>query len=327
MKHILLIDDRKCVSFQMLSLIFKRLEKAGFTFEPVDSRQWQNILPSMLNTVLPIFVKSSTSINLRIMNHLISSNIDYLFYIDDDLWNMSKLGIYSGDLEILNTLIKNARTTIVPSLALLEIVKKINKNAIFIKPMFDFDLLDGCVKQKHDEEMRISFPSNREIDLRFLYPVIYEIAKKYQGRVFFELFFEVPEWVNKNGGIRYLMRFPDYSFFMKFQYSRNWDIGLAPLEKLSVHNSKTNLKYREYGACETAGIYQNHPIYTKYVKDGYNGLIADSTEESWYNSLVTLIENAELRKKITCNAFFDVKETFSLESVIPDWLDFLNSIP
>ncbi|MGC5340978.1 hypothetical protein ACPXBC_30920, partial [Escherichia coli] len=56
-------------------------------------------------------------------------------------------------------------------------------------------------------------------------------------------------------GIQTLPLVGDYEDFLR-QFARQpFDIGLAPMEDTAFYRSKTNTKFRDYGACKVAGIY------------------------------------------------------------------------
>ncbi len=78
-----------------------------------------------------------------------------------------------------------------------------------------------------------------------------------------------------------------------YQYDRylrcfsrgGYDIGLAPLPDDAFYRSKTNNKFREYGASGIAGIYSNNEVYSHCVEHEVSGLLVANTTEGWLRRL------------------------------------------
>ena len=98
-----------------------------------------------------------------------------------------------------------------------------------------------------------------------------------------------------------------------------FDIGLAPLLDDEFHRSKTNNKFREYGACQIAGVYSNVDTYSRYIRDGETGLLVDNTTETWITALTRLITDPQLRLKIVRQALDYAHQNFSQEAYLRVW--------
>ena len=92
---------------------------------------------------------------------------------------------------------------------------------------------------------------------------------------------------------------PNYARYLRVFSKYNFDIGLAPLLEDPFHRSKTNNKYREFGACGIAGIYSKVPVYMEFIKNYETGILVDNTTNDWYKALVQLIEDYKLRQRIS----------------------------
>jgi len=101
--------------------------------------------------------------------------------------------------------------------------------------------------------------------------------------------------------------------------STGFDIGLAPMLDDDFHRSKTNTKFREYGACGIAGIYSNVALYASFVKDGETGLLAENRPEAWYHAMVRLVNDPELRARIGGSARREIQHLYSQERFQAVW--------
>ena len=98
------------------------------------------------------------------------------------------------------------------------------------------------------------------------------------------------------------------------RFSRaGYDIGLAPLPDDAFYRSKTNNKFREYGASGIAGIYSHVDVYADCVRHEVTGLLAANDADSWHDALVRLIEDETLRTRIQRQARQYVREHYAQE--------------
>ena len=112
----------------------------------------------------------------------------------------------------------------------------------------------------------------------------------------------------------------NYDRFFKRFARGGFDIGLAPLPDDLFHRCKSNNKFREYAASGVAGIYSDMPVYNTCVVHGRTGLLVGNDPESWFASLMLLINDAPLRAALSANARDEVRRRYN-ETVTGDaWL-------
>ncbi len=105
----------------------------------------------------------------------------------------------------------------------------------------------------------------------------------------------------------------DYDRFLRRFSSAGFEIGLAPLADDVFHRSKTNTKFREYGACGIAGVYSDVEVYSDCVRHGETGLLVANDAEAWYRALRQLVDDADLRRNIQRQARVEIEEHYSQE--------------
>jgi len=107
---------------------------------------------------------------------------------------------------------------------------------------------------------------------------------------------------------------------------RGWDIGLGPLEINDFNRAKLPTKYRDYAACNIAGIYTRIDPYEAVVVDGVSGLLVDNTEEAWYAAIMQLVTDARRRRRISAAAQAHVRGSLSLDQAVDAWRHILETI-
>jgi len=129
----------------------------------------------------------------------------------------------------------------------------------------------------------------------------------------------MPAGIQPGSRIRFFEHTNSYTDFIRFQASRNWAIGLAPLCDNSANRAKTNNKYREYGACRIAGIYSDMPPYQGCVEDGLTGLLAGPSSEAWLSAILRLALQPDERYRIAGQAESDVREKYCVTAIASAW--------
>jgi glycosyltransferase involved in cell wall biosynthesis len=104
-----------------------------------------------------------------------------------------------------------------------------------------------------------------------------------------------------------------YDRFLRRFSRAGFQIGLAPLADDAFYRSKTNNKFREYGACGIAGIYSDVDVYADCVADGQTGLLVENDPDRWYEAMLRLVQNSALRAAIQRQARAHVREHYSQE--------------
>ncbi len=255
-----------------------------------------------------------------------------IYDIDDNFFELSissplgRFHRYPPHLYTLTELIKHSDAVRVYSKPMEEIASRINPSTYRLKSYFDFSLIKGITPKKH-ERVRIVYATSRgntDTLAQICVPAVAKAMIRYPGLVEFYTFGEIPALLKGLKGVHKLKRIHDYSKYVRFFMKMGFDIGLAPLFDNRFCNSKTNNKFREYGAMRVCGIYSNAQIYRECVEDHQNGLIVNNTLDEWFAAICELVDNPELRARIKENAKTSVESNYSMENTIDDWAKLLN---
>jgi hypothetical protein len=141
----------------------------------------------------------------------------------------------------------------------------------------------------------------------------------FDGRL--EMFFwgYHPRELRGHPAVRFIPPIANYDrFFQKFARF-GFDVGLAPLHDDLFHRSKTDVKFREYGACGIAGVYSNVGSYAKSVEHEVTGLLVSNQPGAWFDAVSRLVKDADLRHVIQDRAQEYARAHYDLQLVQEIW--------
>jgi hypothetical protein len=142
-------------------------------------------------------------------------------------------------------------------------------------------------------------------------PALERIMGSYAGRVEVHYWGCRPARTAPQSGIRHHGLICHYDRFLR-RFSRGgYDIGLAPMPDDIFYRSKTNNKFREYGASGIAGIYSRDSVYANSVEHEVTGLLVANEERAWHDAIARLIEDDALRMRIQRQARRYVSDNYA----------------
>src|SRR5208282_2814412 len=104
-------------------------------------------------------------------------------------------------------------------------------------------------------------------------PALARILSRYAGRVEAHFWGCRPPQFKSLPNVRHHGLICQYDRYLRRFSRAGYDIGLAPLPDDVFYRSKTNNKFREYGASGIAGIYSHNDVYSQCVQEGVSGLL------------------------------------------------------
>lgn len=273
---------------------------------------------------IPMFVRVGDPGRDLWVDLLASAQRPYIYYIDDDFWRIkgnSPLALYYQDPGVRRTLesfVRGAQIVLTSSEVLQAHLCRYSQAVRFVPAFFDFSLIRDVVPNSGTER-RIGFAgsTSRKDDLAVVAPAVEAVLSRFAD-VVFEFVGVLPAGVKPNPRVRFFPPMPDYSDFVRFQASRGWQIGLAPLLANESNRSKTNNKFREYGACGIAGIYSRLEPYSEVVH-GETGLLVEHSSEAWATAIGDLLSNPDLARRVGELARATVYARYSVDTVASQW--------
>lgn len=189
-----------------------------------------------------------------------------------------------------------------------------NKNVTYIPPTIDTDKY--CIKTScADRKVCVGWTGSHSTSryLMLLKDVLSCLSKKYD--------IKIRVFGDKNFKINGLdIEAKDWSADTEVEDIQSIDIGLYPLPNTEWVMGKGGLKALQYMGMGIPVVCTRIGAVTGFIKDGINGLLADSDEE-WVRKTAQLIEDAELRKKVGLAGRATVEEHFSVKVNAPKYLE------
>ena len=272
-----------------------------------------------------VFLRSDSDIDAYVSKIAKKAGKKLIYVMDDDLLNvpsyLSSAPYYllPSTQHNIRTIMSNCDTFLTPSPVLLE------KYGPDFRYSFNIaePSLNRIAKKEENRKVKIGFAGSidRAQDLNeILEDAITRITEKYGDSIEIEIMGAKPDFVEKLG-LKHLPYQDGYDNYTAYMAKCNWDIGLAPMPLTEFHRCKYFNKYVEYASFGIAGIYTDCEPYIFGIRDGENGLLVNNSTEEWIEAISTLIENAELRKKISDECLREANEVYALDILVDDYFE------
>jgi glycosyltransferase involved in cell wall biosynthesis len=284
-----------------------------------------------------VFCRNTEPAYAHLLSEALSTHKPIVFDLDDNFWDVP----FDSDPELaqyhrlplriqqLEKYLEHATLIRVYSPDLKQIVLKYNNNVRLLKAGFDFSLVPRKAhKRGPGAPVQLVYATSRIVDNQYLLfaDALRQILQTYKDKVEMTIWGCQPADLVGLQGARFKPLISSYEKFLRVFASGNFDIGLAPLEDTPFHRSKTNTKFRDYGASRVAGIYSNVSVYSSCIDQNETGLLVDNTPESWFKGIARLIDDSSLRERIQENAYKKVYQEFRQEIVEKDWLEEIHEL-
>ena len=279
---------------------------------------------------LVVFCRNFSPLCLPWLDTLLTRRIPYIYELDDNLLDIPADTPYAQGVRQpfyqanLQRFIRQASLVRVYSNALCERLQPLTTQTSLVAGPLDWSLIHPPHPRHPGDPLKIVYATSRidgdNLASLFL-PALERVLQQYSRRVEVHFLGANPLRDQKLPQVYFEPYCASYDQYLRRFSSAGYDIGLAPLLNDIFHRSKSNIKYREYGASHVAGIYSNVDVYANWVKHGETGLLVENSESEWYNAFVRLIEDETLREHIRQNGYAQVRQQFSQEQSAQDWLE------
>lgn len=174
----------------------------------------------------------------------------------------------------------------------------------------------------HDDDLRLLLPALREVAVTASVPLELQIIGGVADAQTLEQLNQLPFPVT-----RLTPPSSEYPQFLPwFTGNVGWDIALAPLRDTPFNRAKSDIKFLDYAALGTPGIYSDLPVYAESVRHRETGLLTTNDTASWVTALRSLIEQPDLRRELVANARSYLYAERILAVCAAEWADTLEAI-
>lgn len=260
-----------------------------------------------------------------------SNNGKLIYEIDDDLFDSEGLmqrgfkGEASETAEKVRFLTSVADAVTVSTVPLKKKIQPFNQHVYVVPNSLDQALWQlerernhsiGPYARSANGPIRIGYigTPTHDADLDLIAPAMREIEAKYGPRVEIEVIGGFQHKTPLFGKRVALPKNTDYPNFVKWLLQRvHWDIGIIPLVNDEFNQSKSNLKFLEYAALDMAILVSQVEAYSSISRNGHNCLAIENNTTAWIDSISNLIENPEMRLKLSSQARDDLRKNWLIK--------------
>ncbi|MEL7626161.1 MAG: rhamnan synthesis F family protein [Anaerolineaceae bacterium] len=238
---------------------------------------------------------------------------------------------YNASLMPMMAAMTEADVVVVPTEELGNIVEGFNPNVIILPNYLDDSIwrIQTPKQTTPDEQLTIGYigSNSHTPDLETIAPVLRNLLSKYQGNLKLEVWgTPLPEGLQDAENINWHPSpTNNYVNFVNFFQTCQFDLVIAPLANNLFNRCKSGLKFLEYSALGSPGVYSRLVPYEVMITDGVDGFLA-STQDEWLKKIQLLLEDTDLRHKMALAAQKTVRENWLLSRNIQSWQDILEKL-
>ena len=207
-------------------------------------------------------------------------------------------------------------------------VAALNPRVVQIFAPVDLSLVPPLCETRPPGPIKIVYATSRTQDALcdIFWPALVRIASRYEGRIEVHFWGCRPPLAAALPNLHLHGLICQYDRYLRRFSRAGYDIGLAPLPDDIFYRSKTNNKFREYGASGIAGIYSFNEVYSRCVEHEVSGLLVANDAASWHAAIERLIEDESLRRRIQRQARQYVREHYAQEKFEQLFLEQLHGL-
>lgn len=289
-------------------------------FRDLDDTSWADAV---------IFQRESNSRTLNLIAFFKANNIKVIFDLDDLLTEVPKF---------ISTYVhhKKTRQMLLKALKLSDVVTVTNERLrselapfnqeIFVIP--NCSMPPSIVKtERHaDGPINLLIAASDSIRVDFIVPVLRRLLE--QNEIQFRIIGIGPpgKFIADAGVTITLYENMSHDNFKTFVSNLNNPIGLIPLDDSKFSSCKSAIKFIDYSLCGVVSVCSSVPPYSDIVEDNNTGMLVKNEKEDWYNAIMHLAKNPDLRKSISYTAYKLCEEKYTLNNSAKLWESTISSM-
>ena len=268
---------------------------------------------------------------VRIINHL---KIKIIYDLDDNIFEFPDYSNGSSEENWIALEILKLSSSIITSNLPLErlIWKHLKKKTIIIEHGINLEKYSPKIQRQESKNPKIVFTNADNLKFNNFKGEFLLALSKIQEE-FPDL--EINVYSDKKrilgDSIKYIdLGSRSYSDHKRELAKSDFWFAIVPLaageepELNNFHNCKSPIKYLDYGMSFIPAIFSDAYIYQGVVKHLETGILTRNNHSSWLYWIRRLIIDKELRKTLSKNSHFDIKENHSIQRMSDKILDVIN---
>ncbi|MBA3352158.1 MAG: glycosyltransferase, partial [Blastocatellia bacterium] len=272
-----------------------------------------------------------------------AKNVRVVFEIDDNLLDIADshadYAFYESRIETVRYLAENADQVVVSTPNLREVFRPVNERISVIGNAIDewlwFAPLPVPARAHRDGTVIAGYMGTKThaLDLEMIREPFLAARRRLELDYGLRLDLEIvgaldddpvaPRWYRRLDVPKGCSSYPRFVRWLRATV--DWDLALAPLCSEPLNHSKSGLKFFEYAALGTAGIFSAVGEYPQTIQDKETGiLIAPGLSTEWEEVIVELAASPALRQKLTLGARQQTLERHLLADRVTSWFSALH---
>lgn len=276
---------------------------------------------------LIVFCRNDNSDFLGNLQEALRWGIPTVYDIDDNFWELPEnlwIGKYyraGRRLETIETYLRNVTLVRAFSKRLQERVSALYNHSVELTtPCIDLSLMPTEPAPRRDQAIHLVYATSKTYAdplCQLFLPALQNLLAAYPEQLQAHFYGGVPSELLRYPNARWQPVDYEYASYLANLGAAGFDIGLAPLMNHPFYNSKTDTKFRDYGAAWITGIYSETETYAS-VQHQVTGLKVRGSDE-WENAILLLMNSPVLQASIRLKAHDYVTENYRQQLMENNW--------
>lgn len=320
-------DYDSTVSIMVENFISLRPNDYQLIYVPEAQLQYEYLLEGDILLLCRATAQTTLDIVNRIKTE--TRQIAILYFIDDDLLNIYKLGeefsyIAPGKAMyvVVENLLSLSDRIVSFSSNIANSIRKYNKCITILRTNILSKYLSNKDSYSENEIFDIVFMGGeaRKEEFSVIQDDLARICKKYKSKVRFTFIGYIPEKMKevKDSKVIYIEYSSSYYQYLNRLSTFKFNLMLCPLYDNDFKRGKSPIKLLEACCCSAIGLFSDVPVYS-CIEDGVHGYKIKNGE-SWFDKIDQIMqEQISEKKKVFNQAIKLVNDKYSTEKVLPQF--------
>lgn len=298
-------------------------------YELLECTLFEHInLDEMFKFDLIFFQRQYAVESLNTILKMQNMGVPTIAHVDDNVWDIQKnspaYSTYKGDtLARFQEIMAGGAAVTTSTNYLKQLCQRFNQNVYIFRNLVECDLISKLPRKDRDkpDEIRIGWTAtpHHHDDYVVVSQALKTIASKYKQVKFIFMGYMPEEAKNLiPEKQREYYQFIKVEDFYPCFAALDFDIGIAPLTDHPFNWGKTARKAQEYACLQIPMVLSPVRNYDEWIREETCLKPFKNKYMTWVDCLSRLIEDKELREKLSANAYKKVWDDHDIDKFIPE---------